>query len=190
METLSVVPKLFQKSPYCDDLPKVKFIVVDLCNEDGCKGLVQSSAVHVNCGSHRQHKPCDAPVHTIVFFQAPEGYGQSRWAERNLQNHMNCMYADFGRRTKPLHGLWPYPPVFSPCHVSQRPEAARRKNSLSKTSSDMMHAAVAHSDMAFLRGLGQGLYNPEADDAGTTPKEGGFRVHRAEPQDQNSFFCC
>lgn len=53
----------------------------------------------------------------------------------------------------------------------------------------MMHAAAAHSDMAFLRGLGQGLYNPEADDASITPKEGGFRVRRAEPQDQNSFFC-
>lgn len=53
----------------------------------------------------------------------------------------------------------------------------------------MMHAAAAHSDMAFLRGLGQGLYNPEADYASITPKEGGFRVCRAEPQDQNSFFC-
>lgn len=34
-----------------------------------------------------------------------------------------------------------------------------------------MHAAVTHSDMAFLRVLGQGLYNPEADDAGITPKK-------------------
>lgn len=103
---------------------------------------------------------------------------------------MNSVYAGFERGTKPLPGLWPYPPAFSPCHVSQRPEAARRKNSLSKASSDMVHAAVAHSDMAFLRGLGQGLCNPEADDAGITPKEGdagGFRVHRTEPQDQNSF---
>lgn len=54
--------------------------------------------------------------------------------------------------------------------MSQRPEAARRKNSLSKASPDM-HAAVTHSDMAFLRVLGQGLYNPEADDAGITPKK-------------------
>lgn len=74
-QALPVVSKLFQKSPYCDDLPEVKFIVVDLCNKDGCKGLVQSSAIHVNCSSHRQNKPRDAPVHTIIFFQAPEGDG-------------------------------------------------------------------------------------------------------------------
>lgn len=65
---------------------------------------------------------------------------------------MNWVYADCGRGTKPLPGLRPYPPAFSPCHVSQRPDAARRKNSLSKGSSDMLHAAVARSDMTFLRG--------------------------------------
>jgi len=74
--------------------------------------------------------------------------------------------------------------------VSQRPEAARRKNSLSKASSDMVHAAVAHSGMAFLKGLGEGLCSLEAGDAGITPKEGdagGFRVYRTESQGQNSF---
>lgn len=103
---------------------------------------------------------------------------------------MNWVYADFGSGTKTLPGFCPYPPAFSPCYVSQRPEAARRKNSLSNASSDMVHAAVAPSDMAFLRGLGQGLCSPEADDAGITPNEGdagGFRVHRTEPQDQNFF---
>lgn len=90
---------------------------------------------------------------------------------------MNWVYADFRGGTKPLPGLRPYPPVFSPCHVSQRPEAARRKNSLSKASSDRVHAAVARSDMAFLRGLGQGLCDPEASGAGITPKEGDARVH-------------
>lgn len=87
-------------------------------------------------------------------------------------------------------GLSLYPPAFSPCHVSQRPEAATRKNSLSKGSSDMMPTAVAHSDMAFLRGCDRGCITlTEADDAGITPKEEGFKVHRAEPQDQNSLFC-
>lgn len=71
-------PKPFQKSPYCDDLPKVEFIVVDLCNEDGSEGLIQSGAIHVNGSSHGQNKPRDASVHTVVFFQAPEGDGQSR----------------------------------------------------------------------------------------------------------------
>lgn len=72
------LPKPFQKSPYCDDLPKVEFVVVDLCNEDGSEGLIQSGAIHVNGSSHGQNKPRDASVHTVVFFQAPEGDGQSR----------------------------------------------------------------------------------------------------------------
>lgn len=68
-------------SPDCGDLTKVQLIVVDLSNKDGCQGLIERGAIHVDGGPHRQHESGDAAVHTQALLQASESDRQSCRAE-------------------------------------------------------------------------------------------------------------
>lgn len=58
--------------PYSDNLPKVQLVVVHLRNEDSSDRFIESCPIHVDGGSHRQHKPRDPPVHVVVLQQALE----------------------------------------------------------------------------------------------------------------------
>lgn len=72
-------------SPDCGDLAQVELIVVDLSDKDGCQGLVECSAIHVDSSPHRQHEPGDASVHTQALLQAAESDRQGcRAGEREL----------------------------------------------------------------------------------------------------------
>lgn len=53
--------------PDGDDLAKVQLVVVDLGDEDGSHSLIERSAVHVDGGTHGQHKASNAPVNVIVL---------------------------------------------------------------------------------------------------------------------------
>lgn len=53
--------------PDGDDLAKVELIIIHLGDEDGCHGLVESSAVHVDGGPDGQHEADDAPVDVVVL---------------------------------------------------------------------------------------------------------------------------
>lgn len=46
-------------------------------DEDGCHGLVECGAVHVDGGPHRQHEADDASVDVVVLEEALEGDRQS-----------------------------------------------------------------------------------------------------------------
>lgn len=72
--------------PYRDDLSKVKLVVVHLGDENGCHGLVERGAVHVDGGPDGQHKADDASVDVVVLEEALEGDRQSgRAAEKKIQ---------------------------------------------------------------------------------------------------------
>lgn len=62
--------------PDGDDLTRVEMDTIHLGNEDGCHSLIQSSSVHVDGGSHREHKTGDSLVNPQVLLQAPEGNGK------------------------------------------------------------------------------------------------------------------
>lgn len=66
--------------PYGDDLTKVHLHVVDLSNEDGCQCFVQSCPIHVDGGTHRQHKACDSLINSVVFLQTFKGDREGGWA--------------------------------------------------------------------------------------------------------------
>lgn len=53
--------------PDRDDLSKVKLIVINLGDEDGCHCLVECGAVHIDGGPDRQHKADDASVDVVVL---------------------------------------------------------------------------------------------------------------------------
>lgn len=63
--------------PNSDDLSKVKLIVIHLGDEDGCHGLVERRAVHVDGRSDGQHETDDASVDVVVLKEALEGDRQS-----------------------------------------------------------------------------------------------------------------
>lgn len=63
--------------PDCDDLSKVKLVVVHLGDENGCHGLVERGAVHVDGGPDGQHEADDASVDVVVLEEALEGDRQS-----------------------------------------------------------------------------------------------------------------
>lgn len=42
---------IFIVSPDCGNLAQVELIVVDLSKKDGCQGLIEYSAIHVDSGS-------------------------------------------------------------------------------------------------------------------------------------------
>lgn len=70
--------------PDSDDLSKVELIIIHLGDEDGCHGLVECGAVHVDGGPDRQHKADDASVDMVVLEEALEGDRQSgRAAEKD-----------------------------------------------------------------------------------------------------------
>lgn len=72
-------------SPDCGDLAQIELIVVDLSNKDGCQGLIECCAIHVDGGPHRQHEPGDAAIHTQAFLQAAESDRQGcRAGEKEL----------------------------------------------------------------------------------------------------------
>ena len=58
--------------PDSDDLSETQIDSIHLCNEDGGHGLVQSSAVHVDCGANRKYKARHSPVKTKILFKTPE----------------------------------------------------------------------------------------------------------------------
>lgn len=61
--------------PDSDDLPAVQRDVIHLGNEDGCHGLIQRGAVHVNGGAYGQHEASHALINLQIFLQAAEGDG-------------------------------------------------------------------------------------------------------------------
>ena len=63
--------------PDCNYLAKVELIVIHLGDEDGCHGLVECGAVHIDGGPHRQHEADDASVDVVVLKEALEGDRQS-----------------------------------------------------------------------------------------------------------------
>ena len=75
-------------APDSDDLAEVHLHVVDLGDEDGCQGLIQSSAVHVDGGTHGQHKTCHTLVDLVVLLQALEGDWQSGRAKREEEREI------------------------------------------------------------------------------------------------------
>lgn len=87
--------------PYSNNLPKVQLIVVYLRNKDGSHRLIECRPIHVDGGSHRQHKPCNPPVHMVILQQALESDRQCGWAAKQqteahielflfLGHRMNC----------------------------------------------------------------------------------------------------
>lgn len=62
--------------PDGDDLAKVQLVIIDLCDEYCCHGLVESGAIHVDGGAHGEHETDDAAVDVVVLQQALEGYRQ------------------------------------------------------------------------------------------------------------------
>ena len=55
------------------DLPEAQVEVVDLGNEDGGHGLVESSPVHVDGGADGKDKPADPGVHLVLGLQQSNG---------------------------------------------------------------------------------------------------------------------
>lgn len=62
--------------PYCHHLSKIKLILVDLSDEDGCHRFIESSAVHVDGGTHGQDKACNLSFYMTVLQQALHCNGQ------------------------------------------------------------------------------------------------------------------
>lgn len=62
--------------PDDENLAKVKFHVIDLSNKDGRHGFVESGAIHVDGGAHRQDKARDLFIHTDVLLQTVESDGE------------------------------------------------------------------------------------------------------------------
>lgn len=62
--------------PDGDDLAKIQLVIIDLCDEYRCHGLVESGAIHVDGGAHGEHETDDAAVDVVVLQQALEGYRQ------------------------------------------------------------------------------------------------------------------
>lgn len=78
----SLFPKFCQENSACalpdgDDLPKVKLIIIHLGDEDGCHGLIECGAIHVDGGPDGQHEANDASVDVVVFQEALKGDRQS-----------------------------------------------------------------------------------------------------------------
>lgn len=67
--------------PDGDDLAKVQLVIVNLCDEYCCHSLVESSAIHIDGGTHREHKADDAAVNVVVLQEALECYRQCGRAE-------------------------------------------------------------------------------------------------------------
>lgn len=61
--------------PYGENLPKVEVKVIDLSDEDGREGFVQSRSIHVYGRADRKHKAGHSLVHLVVFLQAFKGDG-------------------------------------------------------------------------------------------------------------------
>lgn len=53
--------------PNSDDLPNAQRVIIELGNKDGCHGLIQGGAIHVDSGSYWQHEASDALVHPVVL---------------------------------------------------------------------------------------------------------------------------
>lgn len=62
--------------PDGENMAKVKFHVIDLSNKDGCHGLIEGGAVHVDGGAHRQDEARHSLIHTNVLLQTVEGDGE------------------------------------------------------------------------------------------------------------------
>lgn len=79
--------------PDSNNLPEVQLIVVDLCNKDCSHRLVERGPVHVDGGSHRQHKPGNPPVHVVVLQQALERDRQRGWtAQQRREAHIELLF--------------------------------------------------------------------------------------------------
>lgn len=53
--------------PDGDDLAKVQLVIVNLCDEYCCHSLIKSGAIHIDRGTHREHKTDDAAVNVVVL---------------------------------------------------------------------------------------------------------------------------
>lgn len=73
--------------PDRDDLSKVELIIIHLGDEDGCHGLVQGGAVHIDGGPDGQHEADDASVDVVVLKEALEGDRQSGRAAAEWEKH-------------------------------------------------------------------------------------------------------
>lgn len=53
--------------PDGDDLAKVQLVIINLCDEYCRHSLIESGAVHIDGGAHREHKTDDAAVDVVVL---------------------------------------------------------------------------------------------------------------------------
>lgn len=61
--------------PDSDDLSHVQCDVIHLGYKDGCHGLIQGSAVHIDGGAYGQHEASHTFINLQIFLQAAEGDG-------------------------------------------------------------------------------------------------------------------
>lgn len=62
--------------PDGDDLAKVQLIIINLCDEYGRHSLIESGAIHIDGGAHREHKTYDTTINVVVLQEALEGNRQ------------------------------------------------------------------------------------------------------------------
>lgn len=63
---------LYIALPDCDNLSKVKVIIVHLGNKNCCQGFIECCAIHIDCRSHWQYKACHPLIYLVVLLQASE----------------------------------------------------------------------------------------------------------------------
>lgn len=76
--------------PDDENLAKVKFHAIELSNKDGCHGLVEGGAVHVDGGAHGQDEARDLFIHTDVLLQTAESDGEGGRAAGRRDSVGNC----------------------------------------------------------------------------------------------------
>lgn len=59
--------------PDSDDLSAVQADVIHLCDKDGCHGLIQGRAVHINGGTYGQHEASYTLIDLQILLQTAEG---------------------------------------------------------------------------------------------------------------------
>lgn len=84
--------------PDGDDLAKVKLVIIDLRDEYCCHSLIESGAIHIDGGAHREHETDDAAVNVVVLQEALEGYrqcGRAGGKQNKTQSFQNSKWNQF-----------------------------------------------------------------------------------------------
>ena len=78
--------------PDGNDLSDVHADVVHLGNEQRRNGFIESGAVHVNGGPHRNDKAADPGVNVVVVFQALQRHGHCGRTAQTRRTHLYVLY--------------------------------------------------------------------------------------------------